>query len=180
MAMSWPKKTDPEQQQLDQDLRRLLQRTAPPEPHPAVWTSLFAQIERQARGEGQVTRSGLASRLSSLTPWLAASAAVAAALLVALLIELGRTPQVANVGPVAPTGAEAFPVASAAEIEILSVAGADTHTLVVGNPPLDGTLELLEPGDVSLFSVEPAADDMVPEFRFHGPNAPMIWAHLDE
>jgi len=73
---------------------------------------------------------------------------------------------------------EALPVATAAEVEILSVQGDDTATLVVGELPLEGSLLLLQADELTLTAVEPARDNMVPEVR-KGGNAPMIWAPLD-
>jgi hypothetical protein len=74
--------------------------------------------------------------------------------------------------------ADVFEVATAAEVEILSVQGDDTGTLVVGELPVQGALVLLQPGEVTLTSVQPARDNMVPEIRT-GPTAPMIWAPLE-
>jgi hypothetical protein len=72
----------------------------------------------------------------------------------------------------------AFAVATSDEIEILSVEAADTGSLVVGELPVRGPLELLGPGEVRVTSVAPADDNMTPEVR-EGPAAPIIWAHLD-
>lgn len=85
----------------------------------------------------------------------------------------------ANATTVASTPPEAFQVASSDEIEILSVDGAATSTLVVGRVPVQGPLELLAPGDVTLTSVQPAdGDNMVP--RVHkGHETPLIWARVD-
>ncbi len=72
---------------------------------------------------------------------------------------------------------EVFPVATAAEIAILRVEGADTHTLVVGELPVHGPLVLAGPGEVALTSVQPdARDQMMPHIRLDGPGRPLIWA----
>jgi hypothetical protein len=64
------------------------------------------------------------------------------------------------------------------EVEILRVEGADTGTLVVGALPVHGPLELADPGEVTVTSIEPdARDQMVPVIRSTG--RPMIWARLD-
>jgi len=162
-----PKVNDPE---LENRLRKLLQDTQPAEPDELAWNNVLAHIECNL----QVPQN------SGVDPgqgrhWLIAAGAAAAAVLLGLWVS--------GIGsrsfPPSTSGFDQFPVATSSEIEILSVGGADTQTLVVGRPPLDGTIELLAPGDVTLFSVEPADDEMVPEIRFHGPNSPMIWAHLD-
>lgn len=72
----------------------------------------------------------------------------------------------------------AFPVATSGEIEILSVEGSDTASLVIGQP-VHGPIELLAPGEVTLTSVQPAArDNMLP--RIHQSHeTPMIWARVE-
>jgi hypothetical protein len=75
---------------------------------------------------------------------------------------------------------EALPVALAEEIEILSVEEKDAPSLVVGELPVRGPLELLAPGEMDVTSVQPAdRDNMVPDYPRQGPATPMIWAHLD-
>jgi hypothetical protein len=44
--------------------------------------------------------------------------------------------------------------------------------------PVRGALVLLQPGEITLTSVEPTPDNMVPEVRTSG-RAPMIWAPVD-
>lgn len=74
----------------------------------------------------------------------------------------------------------AFLVASSDEIEILSVDGAATSSLVVGQVPVQGSLELLSPGDVTLTSVQPAeGDNMMPRVHLKGHETPLIWARVD-
>jgi hypothetical protein len=76
---------------------------------------------------------------------------------------------------------EVFPVATADEIAILHVAGADTHTVIVGELPVLGPLELAGPGEVALTSVQPdVRDNMMPHIRMGGANRPMIWARVAE
>src|SRR5262249_61506287 len=71
-----------------------------------------------------------------------------------------------------------FVVATAEEIEILSVEGADHPSLAVGEMPVHGPLELLAPGEMTVTSVQPdARDNMTPVFS-QGPDTPMIWAPL--
>jgi len=154
----------------DKELRELMQATRPTPPDELAWSNALANIERKLHAPKSANDHGKGWN------WAVAASAAAAALLLGLWVSgIGSR----NLLPRANSKLEQFPVATSGEIEILSVGGADTHTLVVGRPPLDGAIELLAPGDVTLFSVEPAADEMVPEIRFHGPNTPMIWAHLD-
>jgi hypothetical protein len=73
---------------------------------------------------------------------------------------------------------EVLSVATMDEVEILRVEGADTGTLVVGALPVHGPLELADPGEVTVTSIEPdARDQMVPVMRSTG--RPMIWARLE-
>lgn len=83
---------------------------------------------------------------------------------------IDKPPRVAAVVP--------FPVATSGEIEILSVEGSDTASLVIGQP-VHGPIELLAPGEVVLTSVQPAAsDNMLP--RVHQSHeTPMIWARVE-
>jgi hypothetical protein len=70
-------------------------------------------------------------------------------------------------------------VAAAHEVEIMNVEGADTQSLIVGELPVKGPLELAAPGEVTVTSVQPAArDKMMPEVYVQGPGRPMIWATL--
>jgi hypothetical protein len=71
---------------------------------------------------------------------------------------------------------EPFPVATAAEIEIVRIDGADTGTIVVGTLPVTGPLVLAVAGEVTVTRVAPADDKMVPDMYLEGPDAPVIWA----
>ncbi len=73
-----------------------------------------------------------------------------------------------------------FPVASESEVVILHVDGADAGTLVVGELPLQGPLELVGPGEVTFSSVQPAQrDNMLPEVYANGPGRPIVWARAE-
>jgi hypothetical protein len=148
--------------------------TSPPEPTGTAWAAVSARVQRLARPRSASTR---ARRV-----WLGVLGATAAA---GLWLALGLLPtnhQHKLPGTAAPglSGdlAEAFAVATAAEVEILSVQGEDTASLPVGELPVQGSLVLLEPGEVTLTSVEPTQDNMVPAVRTGG-NAPVIWAPVD-
>ena len=75
---------------------------------------------------------------------------------------------------------EIFPVASADEIVIFRIEGADTDLLVVGQLPVSGPLELAAPGEIHVFHARPAeGDQMVPTMHQTGTRPPVIWAKLD-
>ena len=70
-----------------------------------------------------------------------------------------------------------FLVARADEIAIIGMEGGDTDSLVVGEPPVRGPLELATKDEIRVTNMQPdGADRMVP--RVVG-NRPMIWAFLD-
>jgi len=169
-------------------LDRLWERTSPPEPSTKAWEEAAArarstksEVRSSKYEEVRAFRTSLfALRTSKLVAALMATAAC-----VALVIWLGIghepaqqlvQPKVIQPVPV-PEDIVIFPVATAAEIAILHVEGADTQTLAVGELPVQGALELAGPGEVALTSVQPdARDNMIPNVRIGGTLRPMIWA----
>lgn len=137
--------------------RQVLQacREAPiPEPTAAQWA---AALDGVAARLAQ-TREALPPR--RLPRWSTALAAAAAAMfLLALPGDLGlRLPApVSLVREVTP-----IPVASAEDVEIVSIDAADLKALLVGHPPLRGSLELAAGGDVQIHYAEPADNSWVP------------------
>lgn len=153
-------------------LKRLWQATTPSSPSSGKWTAVLRELERtpaEAKPRGTAWR-----RPAALAAALAAS--------IALVVALGsfeRPRPLPHNPPVAVEEAP-LPVAAANEVEILHVDGADTHTLVVGELPLQGPILLAGPGDVTVTSIQPAArDNMVPEVNTKGPGRPMIWARAE-
>jgi hypothetical protein len=149
-------------------LHELWQQTTPVEPDAAAWAAVSARIQ-SARPRGARLPRG----------WIAAISGITAAAIWLLLTLLSSGPDRPERRQAPVAAEQAFAVATSEEIEILSVEGEDTHTLVVGDLPVRGPLELLGPGEVDVTSVAPAArDNMRPEVRA-APAAPMIWAILD-
>jgi hypothetical protein len=157
-------------------LDRLWKKTVPPEPSADAWEHVAERLRR-------AWLSRLARpRRAALGGWVAALVATAAC--VALLVWLGvgdesapKLVQPKLILPAPVDDMEVFPVATAAEIAILHVEGADTQTLAVGELPVQGALELAGPGEVALTSVQPdARDNMIPNVRIGGTHRPMIWA----
>jgi hypothetical protein len=162
-------------------LDRLWQETAPADPGDDAWQQLEGRIAQAPR------MSATRSRRSSAGYWAAALLATAAG--VALAVWLGLVhegpPQIARPQTIQPPltveDAEIFPVATADEIAILHVDGADTQTLVVGELPLQGALELAGPGEVALTSVQPdLRDNMMPLVHIGGAQRPLIWAPVEQ
>lgn len=156
-------------------LKNAWRQTTPPNPAPEVWQPMLAALEC-------MPRAGRRTGVSWRRPL--GAAALAATIALAFLAWWVNHPLSAPEPMPAPTpiaeDAKPFAVAAAHEVEILNVEGADTHTLVVGELPLQGLLELAAPGEVTVDNVQPAArDNMLPEVRVRGPGRPMIWARLD-
>jgi anti-sigma factor RsiW len=149
-------------------LRHLWLETTPPEPDAAAWDN--ARVRLEACGTRPRSLAPGRGRANSwkITAFLTGAAAV---LLTALFFTDHAT---------APEDDSPFPVASAQEVVILQVEGADTGTLVVGELPVQGPLDLVGPGDVTLTSVQPAkGDNMVPEVHIAGSGRPIIWARAE-
>ncbi len=165
-------------------LQKLWLDTTPAEPSAAAWDKTAKKIavrRRQPIGSPQ-------------HPWLAVGVTAASiALIFGLLFGILRylQPTDAQNEPVVlaprekpklPLAVEAdvFPVATAAEVVVRRIEGADTSLLAVGRMPVEGMLELAAPGDVRVFMVRPAAQDrMMPNVRHDGPLRPMIWMPLE-
>ncbi len=140
-------------------LSALWQRYAPPEPSPAAWASALARIEtarpfRQPVPEWRVRR-----------PAWAFAAFAAAALLVVML---GR-----SLSPEAPDDEEPFPVATASEVNIVSMDAHDADALV-GHPPVLANLEFAGHEDVRLLNAA-WHDGRQPQLRQEG-TVPLIVA----
>lgn len=146
-------------------LRELCEQTAPPEPSAEKWDGLFRRIS----GGLRPSRLVRAERARALRRTALTLGTIAAAVLLAVLFLPKPSRDDADI--------EIFPVATASEIEIISVAGADRQALVVGQAPVTGLLELLAPGDVTVTNIQPSDRDMMrPQAR---DRTPMIWARLD-
>jgi len=152
-------------------LKQLWRDTTPPNPPPDVWLKMLAELE------------AVPPRPANLRPWRRRALGLATiAASFALLVSVWWMNRPIAVGPMASSNEDDLPftVAAAHEVEIMNVEGADTHTLVVGELPVKGPLELAAPGEVTVTSVRPAArDNMMPEVQVQGPGRPMIWARLE-
>jgi anti-sigma factor RsiW len=74
-----------------------------------------------------------------------------------------------------------FPVATADEIVVTYVEGADTHAIAVGQLPVHGPLELAEIGDVDIVAIRSDAESrMRPQVRQDGPSRPMVWTPRED
>jgi hypothetical protein len=149
-------------------------RTVAAEPSPDAWDKalhrLHTALERAPRS--------LPSPRPARRPLVAAIAAAAAVLVVFLTGRglwtplPGRPPTIVNPTIVNLTGP--LDLADARDVEIISMDGEDTRTLLVGRPPVHDALLLAGPGDVTLVGIEPV-DGIIPGLRHNGPT-PMIVA----
>lgn len=132
------------------------------DPGPAVWSQVLARIA--------ATTQPVRPRYQ---PWLrvalASAGAVAAALLLAIL--LSKSPSDGE--------PESLVMASAADVEIISIDADDVPALVVGHAPLREPLVLADSADINLEHIEPDHDGSMPSIRWWvGVEAPMIVATL--
>jgi anti-sigma factor RsiW len=144
-------------------LRQLWQATTPSEPGPLTWSGMMAQLETWKQGPGCVLPQPKTRKRWPVAMVLSLAASI-------LILVLIRTGPMEDIDP--------FPVATEQEVVILHVDGSDTASLVVGQLPVQGPLELAGPGEVTLTSVQPAqGDNMVPEFGAEG--RPIIWVRAE-
>ena len=156
-------------------LRKAWQHTSPTEPRQDHWDHVLAGLAQEVGRP----RSAAPRR----RPWIlaAGAAAVAASLALAWLAWPNPHPvdNPENQLVLNQPDDDDLPwiVARADEIVILAVEGADTGTLVVGEPPLKGSLELATKDEIRVTDMQPdQRDNMVPRVRG---DRPMIWAFLD-
>jgi anti-sigma factor RsiW len=160
-------------------LRELWQETTPLEPQPQAWHRVFGKLHETQSAPPGPTRQARAR--------FAPAAAMVAAASVALLIwgaarllqpTPSPAPQQTSDSTARLLAQQILPVANDEEVVILRIEGDDTQTVMVGQLPVQGPLELADSGEVEQISSKPAArDQMVPQFRLRG--RPMIWARLE-
>jgi hypothetical protein len=164
-------------------LTRIFRDTAPPEPTEAAWHAVLARLE----GPPQSPAPGRPGTGLRFAAWaVAALAATAAAVWLTLtLFQPQGGPEVVRKAPRGPerreelvkaprpepAEVEPFAVATADEVEILSIRGADTGTLVVGELPWSGPMVLVQAGEVEVKRTER-------EVRMGQTGSPMVWAPL--
>jgi hypothetical protein len=155
-------------------LTRLWRATAAAEPTPAQWDVVLNRVAASL----PIPRSPRPAWRRPLFIVAVLGASAAAAVLLALT--LPRPQQQSQVVSVVPTEeVEPFAVVLPEDVEIVRMRPADSVALVVGVPPVEGPLDLAEPGDVELENVEPDADGMVPMARMSDAgDAPMIVAPM--
>jgi hypothetical protein len=139
----------------------LCRHAAPPEPDEAAWAATLARVEAGLVG-------GRQRRPWRLAAWLAVGGTAAAAVLAFLL---GRSPPQA---PQAPPIARVLPVVAPDDVDIISMDGRDRDALVVGDPPVRGSLTLASAQDVSLNEAGRDVEMLIPEGNMPDQAAPML------
>jgi hypothetical protein len=154
-------------------LARLWHATQAPEPDAGAWATLRGRLD-----------TGLAAARARPRPraWsarfflgLALPVVGAASILLALFLNLPRPPDGNQPAP----PPRPFPVASAEDVEIISINAADLSALVVGEPPVTRPLVLAAAGDVTIHAAGDDVEIIRPEENPEGPSAPWIWAPRD-
>jgi hypothetical protein len=168
-------------------LRRLCRATTPPEPSEAAWSHVLARLQQLPRtpAGGAPGRPGYGLRFAAWA--VAALAATAAAVWLSLaLLRPAGGPELVRQAPrgperrevpfkvprPVPVEVEPFAVATGDEVEVLSIKGADTSTLVVGELPFSGPMVLVQAGEVEVQRVER-------DVRMGSTGPPMVWMPLE-
>jgi anti-sigma factor RsiW len=140
----------------ERHLLRLYRETPAPEPTPAAWEECRARLQAalplpEATGTG---RKGGSRWVVGLLVGLLTAAAVLGGMFLArpLWPVNGRAPQNPALVPAEDEGP--FAVATAQEINIISMDAIDADAILLG-PPLMGSFELAEPEDIELLAVGP-------------------------
>lgn len=154
-------------------LRQLWQQTSPAEPRGRPWEKVLAGV-RQQLGQSQAGSPRRPAR--SWLWWASAAACIGLVGLAWTRLMPVQAPSPRDHFVSTQSGDEDLPwtVARADEVTILGVEGEDTGTVVVGELPLKGKLELATQDEIRVTSMQPdLSDNMVPRVRG---NRPMIWA----
>lgn len=131
-------------------------KTAAPQPSDAQWNCVLANIGAAVQPAQPSYRT---SKPTAWRRWAAAGATMAAAALIAVNFMGGPNPP-ARPGNtnVVQAADDAFSVASASDVEIISIQGDDGSIVVVGLPPLPGLMQMTTVGDVKLEAIVSDAD----------------------
>ena len=146
-------------------LARLFEEAAPPPPGPVQWADALARVER-----GLAVPQALPAGRRRAVVTAAALVAAAAVLLALALRDPPARPVRPDVEP--PATEEPWPVASADEVEVLSMDDRDRGTLVVGEPPVNVPVELVTAQEVQVNKLEP--DEQGRVGRLYGNGSPMV------
>jgi anti-sigma factor RsiW len=152
--------------------------TTPQEPDAAIWRKVLDRIDAESRRPAAPTVRRSRRRIGVIAAGIALLVGVA---YVAMQDDSSPTVKNETVAVAPPDKAlddddAVFPVATAGEIVVSYIEGADTHAIAVGQLPVHGPLELAESGDVHVVAIRSDAESrMRPQVRQDGPSRPMVW-----
>ena len=152
-------------------LHQVFASSLPAEPAESDWAGVLRKIDLAIPQSPETSRHP--SRLSAWLRILGSGAAAAAVLLAFLLWHPSQPPRSPQ-----PEVDEPLAVATAEDVDIISLDDADCGVLVVGQPPLAGPMVLGGRGDMTVISIKPDSDGMVPQVTFENVETPMIVAPL--
>lgn len=157
--------------------RRFWLETTPLEPGEATWNRVLDQIDAQgrcaaaAKGRSHRRALGVIAASLALLLGLAYGAVRHAAAPSAKNDVIAQAPR--------DDDEEVLQVATAGEVVVTYIEGADARAIAVGQLPVQGPLELADVGDVHIVAVRSeAAPRLLPQVQY-GPNRPMIWMPLE-
>jgi hypothetical protein len=123
---------------------RFWRESTPAEPSEKAWGEVFARIEAGSHQAGANLRTSL-RRSRQIRVGLLGTAA-AAAVILAIVAPWREPPDIVDL--------DGFPIATADDVDLVSMEGNDAQLLVVGNPPVHEPMELVASSDVTLIRIE--------------------------
>jgi anti-sigma-K factor RskA len=155
-------------------LARLWQAPEPPEPSEAAWAGVRDRVETAVRHRQRDGRQRVAPRRIGTTWRLFALATGAAAVLVGVFVGQYFWP-----APQQPSG-PLLPVATSDDVDIVSMDAGDIGALVIGDPPVQGPLELASAEDVTVDDTGQDVEVIIRDPDQPGsPPPPMMMVPLD-
>jgi len=147
-------------------LRQIWQSTTPCEPSEAAWNKVVGRISEVPFTQNRPRPIANGRRRKALVLAIAASIAVVMTLRATWPVRTSPT----SSDPI--PAVEPFQVANSGDVEILRIDGDDVASLVVGQLPVKGPLELAKQGEVQFTSMPP---DMVQTAPADSTGTPMVY-----
>jgi anti-sigma factor RsiW len=164
------------QMRLSRRNRKLWKVISPLAPSEGNWARVFGRVQDVLDSPIRPAPPRPARRR---LPYIAAAIATAAALMLAIYLQPPASGPQADVSADNGTDVEVLALADDADVDIVSIDDRDSAALVIGQPPLAGTVVLAAVGDVELKGVQKADDGMMPKVQMTDAGyAPMIIAPL--
>lgn len=165
------------QQQFSRRNRKLWRASFPNSPSDVAWSSVLTRVQRNL--QAPTPAAPRTTRRSWLLKRVAPVAGLAAAVVLAVYMSLPKVDPMPGRMTSPLDSTDRLVLANDNDIDIVFIQDADTTTIVVGRPPLAGTMVLAGVGDVELKNVVKAEDGMMPRVQMNdGAGAPMIIAPI--